>query len=169
MHRALLFSVVLLLGLGATRPAARADAAYLTIVNGAGAPSALTSQDLAKLPAIQVSITFGTAQGPFHAAFAGPLLWTVLARTGAVDPAKPRQQAGQTILVIGRDGYAAALAIGEISPAFEGKQVILAEGMNGRPLRASHLRLIVPGDRKGARSVKDVVRIMVSTSAATPH
>ena len=83
-------------------------------------------------------------------------------KDGAVDPAKPRRQAGQTVLVTGQDGYAAALAIGEISPDFEGKAVILAESMNGQPLGSSHLRLVIPGDRKGARDVRDVVRITVS-------
>jgi DMSO/TMAO reductase YedYZ molybdopterin-dependent catalytic subunit len=135
-----------------------AGQAALTIATGSAATLAM----IAALPVVQVSVSFATAKGQFEARFAGPLLWTVLVKDGAVDPAKPRHQAGQTVLVTGQDGYAAALAVGEVSPDFEGKPVILAESMNGHPLGPGHLRLVIPGDRKGARNVRDVARITVS-------
>ena len=55
------------------------------------------------------------------------------------------------------DGYAVALA--EIDPEFEGKQVLLAYRRNGQPIEGNTLRLVVPADRHGGRSVRDVVRI----------
>jgi DMSO/TMAO reductase YedYZ molybdopterin-dependent catalytic subunit len=135
-----------------------AGQAALTITTGSAATVAM----IAALPVVQVSVSFATAKGQFGARFAGPLLWSVLVKDGAVDPAKPRLQAGQTVLVTGQDGYSAALAVGEVSPDFEGKPVILAETMNGHALGPSHLRLVIPGDRKGARNVRDVARITVS-------
>jgi DMSO/TMAO reductase YedYZ molybdopterin-dependent catalytic subunit len=157
-RRTLLLCGYLALGLGSSPPPAVAGQAALTIATGSAATLAM----IAALPVVQVSVSFATAKGQFEARFAGPLLWSVLAKDGAVDPAQPRRQAGQTILVTGQDGYSAALAMGEVSPDFEGKSVILAESMNGHPLGPGHLRLVIPGDRKGARNVRDVARITVS-------
>jgi DMSO/TMAO reductase YedYZ molybdopterin-dependent catalytic subunit len=67
----------------------------------------------------------------------------------------------QTIIILGRDGYRAVLALAEIAPEFEAKQVILAERMDGKPLDAEHLRVVVPLDKRGGRSVRDVARIEV--------
>ncbi len=98
-----------------------------------------------------------------HAVFAGPLLWTVLTQTRAIDPAKPKEAVREAVLVTGSDGYTALLAVGEIAPMFEDKQVILATTMNGKNLAPGHLRIVVPGDKKGGRSVYDVVSIAVLT------
>ena len=105
---------------------------------------------------IHVPVAFGTEHGARQAMFEGPLLWTVLEHEGAIDPAKPREQVRLAVLVQGHDGYAATLALGEISPAFEGKQVILADKQDGQALPSGHYRLVVPGDRMGGRSVRDV-------------
>lgn len=65
-------------------------------------------------------------------------------------------------MIVGRDGYRAVQALGEIPPEFEAKQVILAERMNGNPLAPDHFRIVVPLDKRGGRSVRDVARIEVS-------
>ncbi len=121
--------------------------------------SPLTADDVAKLPAVTLNVAFATEHGPRQASFEGPLLWAVLDHMHAVDPAKPGGQVRQTIVVTGRDGYTATIALGEIAPEFEDKQVILAERMDGKPL--DHLRVVVPGDHRGGRSVHDVARIAV--------
>ena len=164
-QRSLLVAGALTLALLAPRAAESGGLAGLSVAGGSGL-SAFSPQMLAALPAVSLDVSFGTARGPVHARFSGPLLWMVLVRAGAVDPTRPRRQAGQTILVTGQDGYAAALAVGEVSPDFEAKPVILAESMNGQPLGSGYLRLVVPGDRKGARDMRDVVRIAVSAPAA---
>jgi DMSO/TMAO reductase YedYZ molybdopterin-dependent catalytic subunit len=89
-------------------------------------------------------------------------LWTVLQKAGVVDPAMHREQVSQSVVILGRDGYRVVLALGEIAPEFEGKQVILAERMDGQPLGDEHLRVVVPLDKRGGRSVRDVVRIEVT-------
>jgi hypothetical protein len=62
-------------------------------------------------------------------------------------------------MITGRDGYAVALALGEIDPHYEGKQIIIAY-LGGEPSASmSSLRLIVPGDVHGGRSVRDVAKI----------
>ena len=140
----------------------KAVASGLVVAGGSGRGVTVTADDLAKLPAVQVGVSFETGHGRRQASFNGPLLWTVLDHAGAIDATKPREQVRQVVLVTGRDGYMAALSLGEIAPEFESKQVILAEQMDGQPLGPEHLRLVVPGDRRGGRSVRDVVRITVT-------
>ena len=140
----------------------------IAIGRGTGPESVTTAQQLSELPPVQLSISFETEHGPRQASFEGPLLWTVLDHAGAVDAAKPREQVRQAVRLTGRDGYTAILALGEISPAFENKQVILAERMDGQPLPPGHFRIVVPGDRYGGRSVRDVARIVVTAPEPQP-
>ncbi|HUC69639.1 MAG TPA: molybdopterin-dependent oxidoreductase [Stellaceae bacterium] len=113
---------------------------------------------VAQLPAIEQKVSFQTSHGPEQAAYMGALLWSVFERAKMLGGDR-RAQLRQTILVTGRDGYAAALALAEIDPDFEGKQVLLAYRRDGQPIEGHALRLVVPGDRYGGRSVRDVVRI----------
>jgi len=53
----------------------------------------------------------------------------------------------------------AVIALAEIAPQFAGRPIQIADSENGAPLPQQALRLIVPGDRRGGRSVRDVVRI----------
>ena len=53
------------------------------------------------------------------------------------------------------------ISLGEISPQFADRPILLADQLNGAPLPEHALRLIVPGDRLGGRSVRDVVRIAI--------
>ena len=89
----------------------------------------------------------------------GPLLWDVLADAGAVDPAKPADAVHLAVRVIGADGWTAVLGLAELSPQFAGRPIQLANRVNGAPIADQGLRLIVPGERRGGRSVRDVVRI----------
>ncbi len=137
------------------------DAAQvLVVVHDAGAMQRLTDEQLAALPAVPLTQPVG--HGAQEARFEGPLLWAVLGKAGAIDPAHMHDQTRQTVTLTGQDGYVAVLALGEISPEFEGKQVIVAERMDGAPLGAGHLRVVVPGDHRGGRGVHDLVRITVS-------
>ena len=154
MRASLAFGLVLL----ASAPAIAADAG-LAIQAGTAASNTITAEALAKLPTVKLSVAFGTEHGPRQAVFEGPLLWTVLDQAHAVDPAKAGGHVRQFVTLTGSDGYTAVLALGEISPDFEGKQVIVAERMDGKPL--DHPRVVVPGDRRGGRSVHDVVGIAV--------
>jgi hypothetical protein len=153
----------LCLNLGAPLASAQTSPPGITLTTGAGAPVTLTAAQLAALPSVTLSVSFGTDHGPMRAQFTGPLLWTVLSDAKAINPAKPRSLVPLTVAVTGQDGYVAAIALGEIAPAFEGKKIILAEKMDGKPLGLEHFRLVVPGDKRGGRSVRDVVSIGVTS------
>jgi molybdate transport system substrate-binding protein len=89
----------------------------------------------------------------------GPLLWDVLTDAGAVDPAKPAETVHFAVRVVGADGWTAVFGLAELSPQFADKPIQLADRMNGTPIPEQALRLIVPDEHRGGRSVRDVVRI----------
>ena len=127
-----------------------------------GREMTISTAALTHLPSVQVSVPAGTADGAPEQTFGGPLLWTVLAQVGAVDSINQQDQVRGTVTIIGRNDNAAVLALGELSPEFEGKQVILATRQDGQPLYAALPRLVVPGDKRDGRGVADVVRIVVT-------
>lgn len=120
----------------------------------------LTLAQLRALPATNMTVSFQGEHGQEQATYSGALLWTVLEHAGMIDPAPPRDHVRQVVTVTGVDGYKSVLALAEIDPSFEGKAVLLADVRNGTPIQ-DHPRLIVPGDRRGGRSVRDVVSIAV--------
>jgi DMSO/TMAO reductase YedYZ molybdopterin-dependent catalytic subunit len=89
------------------------------------------------------------------------LLPALLDASGVIEGANQREQAHLVVRVTGADGYVAAIALGEISPLLADRPILLADELNGTPLPDHALRLVVPGDRLGARSVRDVVRIEI--------
>ena len=83
----------------------------------------------------------------------------LLERAQPIDEPGKNTSLKHTLMITGRDGYAVALALGEIDPHYEGKQIIIAY-LGGEPSASmSSLRLIVPGDVHGGRSVRDVAKI----------
>jgi hypothetical protein len=128
-------------------------------LTGVKAPAQLWIDDLKKLPQVTVTVSQATDHGPVNATFAGALLWTVIDSAGWIDGAQKNAYLRHTILVTGKDGYAAALSEGEIDPKLEGKQVILAITKDGASLDAP--RLVVPGDAHASRGVHDVTAIAV--------
>jgi len=132
------------------------------VVQRAGQPSSLLpSERFAALPRITQRVSFMTGNGEQQNEWTGPLLWTVLGASGFIEGANQREQAHLVVRVTGADGYAAAIALGEISPLLADRPILLADELNGAPLPDHALRLVVPGDRLGARSVRDVVRIEI--------
>jgi hypothetical protein len=113
---------------------------------------------LEQLPAVELTVLFESDRGTEAVTYKGPLLWSVLEDAGVLG-ADRRARIRQTIVVTGRDGYTAALALAEIDPQYEGKQVLLAYRRNGHAMDGSAVSLVVPGDRRGGRNVSDVVRI----------
>jgi hypothetical protein len=116
---------------------------------------------LKSFPAVTIDVTFETGQGKKSDRYTGVLLWSLLEKAILVDDPAKNAILKHTLLVTGRDGYAVALAIGELDPHYEGKSVILAYGGGEPPASAADLRLVVPGDAHGGRSVRDVAVIEV--------
>ena len=65
----------------------------------------------------------------------------------------------RTLLITGRDGYTVALAVGEIDPHYEGKQVIVAYS-GGDPPRIDDVPSASRAGRcSRGRSVRDIATI----------
>jgi ABC-type molybdate transport system substrate-binding protein len=132
------------------------------LVQRAGqAPQQLSVEQLAALKSTTQRVAIGSEPGAEPHAWSGPLLWEVLIAAAVVDPAKPASQVRGIVRVTGSDGYSAVFALAELSPQFAGKPIELAEQMDGAPISGPGLRLVVPDERRGGRSVRDVVRIDV--------
>ncbi len=121
----------------------------------------ISAGELASLPPRTVDVTFQTEHGTMTGHYAGPLLWSVLGTDGLLPAGAPKTRLIHSVVVTGRDGYAVAVAIGEIDPFFEGKDVILATRQDGHAIGGGEVRLIVPGDKHGGRAVRDVVAVEV--------
>ena len=142
---------------------------FVALSTLAAAPRHLSVQRAGQ-PPHQLSVEQITAMKPItqqaavehtDRSWTGPLLWDVLVAAGAVDPAKPADVVHLGVRVVGADGWTAVFGLAELSPEFAGKAIQLADQMNGAPIPGQGLRLIVPGEHRGGRSVRDVVRVEV--------
>lgn len=154
MLRSLLITLTLL----AMTPALRAEQPAVEIIGIGSAPIRLSPQSLAAMPIAERDVTFETSKGPATRHYKGVLLWDALQANKALDGLKPAEQLRKTVLVSARDGYQIAFSLGEIHPDFGNLSLILVSAVDGKPLDGG-LRLVAPGDKRGARAVHDVVKI----------
>ena len=133
----------------------------LAITGRVAHPQSFTLDQLKALPAQHVQADFTTMHGQDHHSWSGVLLWDVVSKATPQDEPGPRTGMRHVIMVSGQDGYAAAFGIGEIDPFIGAKQILVAYHQDDPPKDLPTLRLIVPGDKHGARDVHDVVGIEI--------
>lgn len=70
------------------------------------------------------------------------------------------------LLVKAQDDYGVVFALAELDPAFTDKQVLLCDASNGSPLSAKEgpLRLVVPGEKRHARWVRQVTDFFIKSA-----
>ncbi len=122
-------------------------------------PRSYSASDLAALPAATVEVPASGKPDAPRTTYGGTLLWPMLEAAGWVDLPGRKTHLQHVILAKGNDGYAVALAIAELDPGLEGKQVIVATTQDGKPLAAPEL--VVPGDKRAGRRVHGLVTIDV--------
>jgi hypothetical protein len=125
------------------------------------AAQVFSADQVKAFPARQVDVSYQTMHGTEHHAWTGVLLWDLVNKAGFKNGGGKNPGLRHTLVVRAKDGYAAVLSIGEIDPALEGKPVILAYRQDDRPGDLPALKLIVPGDKMGARMVRDVTEVEV--------
>jgi hypothetical protein len=136
-----------------------APAAPATVaVKGPGGQSAMLGQaDLRDMHRQSVTVAWGGGH-----TYAGALISDVLATIGAPSEVRLHGPAlDQVVIVKGRDGFVAVLAIAETAMSFKGQPVILADEEDGKPLndKEGPYRLVIGGEAKPPRSVWGVVEI----------
>ena len=97
-----------------------------------------------------------------HPLCRGPKLADVLMRAGAPSGEALRgANLRRGVLVRGADGYAVLFSLAELDPGLGGRNVILAQQCDEHiiPAQDGPVRLVVEGDKRPARSVRQVVRI----------
>lgn len=153
MRRRLAVALLLVLPLAAQ---AQAPAGRVEISGQVQQPASFSIEGLAALPSVEVQ---APREGGAMASYVGPLLWPILSAASLVDGSGKGAHLQHVCFARGADGYAVAVAIGEIDPGFEGKPVIIAYKQDGVLL--AFPRLVVPGDHKAGRAVRDLVAIEV--------
>ena len=124
-------------------------------------PLTLDEATLNKLPVASVDVSYARASGSTKGTYTGVLLWDVLAKAELVNDAGANSRLRHTLLITSRDGYAIAVALGELDPAYGNKKVLLAYKGTDRIPSFEHLRLLVPGDVHAGRAVRDIASIEV--------
>lgn len=149
-HRIIPFLLALCLAL----PVHAAQTAQLTVPDHPA--ETLDTASLAQLPATEVSSAFRSGKGIETGVYKGVLLWDLLKARGLVDD--PKAALRHTILIRAGDGHEVAFSVGEIAPEFGARPILVAYEMNGAPI-PDGLRMVVPGDMRGARHIKDIVAL----------
>lgn len=122
----------------------------------------LDAATLARLPAASASFT---AHGETQRC-EGVLLSDLATAAGLPAGEALRGPALSTlVLAEAIDSYRVAFTLGELDPKLGARTVLVATRCNGKPLDAANgpLRLVVPGEVRAARSVRQLQRLRVVT------
>ncbi|MEZ4808226.1 MAG: hypothetical protein R2815_12255 [Flavobacteriales bacterium] len=98
------------------------------------------------------------------ATYQGALLWDVLALgCPSVPGSAKRERVGMVVRVDAWDGYHATIALMEADTSFRERPVLLTWARDGAPLDAHYgpLQIIVPGEKRHARNVRNVKMLSV--------
>jgi DMSO/TMAO reductase YedYZ molybdopterin-dependent catalytic subunit len=140
----------------------RTDPPALVQVSGdVSHPLALSAADLAKLKHQTVR---AKRHDGVESQFEGVPLGDILAQAGVPVGKDLRGAAMALYLVVeASDGYRAVFALAELDPAFTDRVILLVDRRDGQPLssRDGPLQIVVPGEKKHARWVRQVIKLKV--------
>jgi hypothetical protein len=119
---------------------------------------------LRRLPDKRLETRLRSPRGVRDYAFRGALLYDYAEAAGLLAEGP---SANQYFRATAADGFIVAVAMAEVAPGFSHKQVLLAYEQDGEPIRAG-VRLVVPGDDLGGRSVFGLEGIEVCSIASPP-
>ena len=170
--RTLSMAVLVALGLGVREPAAqqsdsptqaagKESGALLKILGEVPQPLALSAEEFAKLPRQAVR---AKGHDDVVSQYEGVSLIDVLAKVGVPTGNDLRgKELTRYVVVEASDGYRALFALTELDSAFTDRIILLADRRDGRRLsdREGPLQVIVPGEKKHARWVRQVKRLVV--------
>jgi hypothetical protein len=162
MLRPLLLVVIFLTGLGS---ATAADTTVLKIIS-AEKTLAFTAVEFAALPRAEVKVA--DPRDKSVPIYAGVSMRELLTRSGAPLGQKLRGAAlALGVLVRGRDHYAVLVSLAEFDENFSDRVIILADQEDGKPLPplSAPLRIVTPGDKRGAHEARQVTSIEIVSLA----
>ncbi len=121
----------------------------------------LTSEDFSRLPRQTVRVKDPDGK---EASYEGVPIIEALRAAGVKFGQDLKGPALATYLVVeATDGYRVVFALPELDPAFNDRVILLADRREGKPLDAKDgpLRVIVPGEKRHSRWVKQVINLKV--------
>jgi phosphohistidine phosphatase SixA len=122
-------------------------------VTGRGLPQVLPA---AVLDSLSVDTAWVTPPGQAAQAHVGVGLDRLLAHVGVGAPELQLQATREYAFIEARDGYRVVLSLGELNRRDAGQPVVLERGSG---TQAGTWRLVVPGELRGPRWARDVVRV----------
>lgn len=153
--------------LGADGPTPPAKA-VLEVGGEVERPIKLAAADLAAMP--RQSVRAKDHKG-VESTWEGVAVNDLLTKAGARVGEKLRGGALADYLVVeASDGYRAVFALAEIDPAFTDRTILLADRRDGRPMTEPEgpLRIVVPGEKKHARWVRQVTKLTLRRAPTVP-
>jgi DMSO/TMAO reductase YedYZ molybdopterin-dependent catalytic subunit len=133
----------------------------LVVTGDVPTPLTLNASDLAAMPREHVELT---EQDGGKTTYEGVPLQEILKRAGIPFGRAMRGKAlAAYVLAEAKDGYAVAFSLGELDPDLGGTRVIVADTRDGKPLFSYQgpIRLVIPADKEGARSVRMLEKLEV--------
>src|SRR3954453_4319939 len=128
--------------------------------------TSLILERIRKLPAHELSTPMRSPRGTFQRSFKGALLADYAAMHGMDPDTKPPVGPGNHYFVAtAEDGFRVVLSYSEVAPRSSGKEVLLAFEQDGEAIRAG-VRLVVPGDDLGGRSIGGVAQIELMSAVS---
>ncbi len=132
----------------------------ISVTGAVKQPLALSAADLAAMPRAKAV----TDNNGIQTTYEGVWLSDVLKKAGVpLGPGLRGAALAGYILASASDGYRVVFSIGELDPDMTGGQYLLADTANGKPLFGENgaFRLVIPTDKRGARSVRLLSKIEV--------
>ncbi|AXY75333.1 molybdopterin-binding protein [Paraflavitalea soli] len=135
--------------------------AFIKVTGEVKTPLQLTMTDLTKMKATMA--TLKDRDGIDHR-YTGIAVQDILNQAGVTTGKELRgENLSKYLLVRCADGYEVVFSLAELDSAFTDRTVILAYEVDSKPLAADKgpFRLVVPGEKKPARSCMQVVELVV--------
>jgi DMSO/TMAO reductase YedYZ molybdopterin-dependent catalytic subunit len=146
----------------APKAAAQTGSSSLLEVSGeVTGPLSLNAAEFAKLPRKTVR---AKGHDGVESQYQGVPLIEILAKAGVPTGKEVRGKAMALFVVVeASDGYRAVFALAELDSEFTDRVILLADRRDDKPLsgQAGQLQVIVPGEKKHARWVRQVIRLKV--------
>ncbi len=136
-------------------------AVFFQVMGDVASPLSFTAEEFAKLPRQTVR---AKGHDGVESNYDGVSLVELLSRAGVPTGKDLRGKAMALYAVVeAADDYRAVFALAELDQAFTDRVILLADRRDGQPLsaREAPFQVIVPGEKKHARWVRQVVRLRV--------
>lgn len=141
---------------------------FVTVRGRGSDPLILGLEELRALPRDTARLS---GSGEVSVLYEGTLLRHVLERAGVeFGPALRGPAMASYVVVDAADGYRVVFSLAELDAAFGVRPVLLVDRRDGGALEEGEgpLRIVVPGDLRGARGVRQVTGIRLEEAPAPP-